>query len=105
MTSGLIYPRVCRLEATEQATRRLGRLQQVAYAAILEAACGGRTANEVAQATGNDRHTIQPRISELHRMALVIPSGKRRPNPSGKKATVWIVSEYAVGIPKTLLNT
>lgn len=75
--------------------QRLGRLQLLTWTAIRDAVDHGMTAHEVSLATGFDRHSIQPRISELRRKGLVIASTKRRPNPSGKSATVWIAAEYA----------
>lgn len=74
---------------------RLGRLQRLAFAAILAAGLGGLTALETASATGFDRMSIQPRISELRRKGMVAASGMRRRNPSGKTATVWIACECA----------
>ncbi len=82
-------------DATQANPVRLGRLQRLAFAAILAAGLGGLTALETASATGFDRLSIQPRISELRRKGLVTASGERRRNPSGKTATVWIASEYA----------
>jgi hypothetical protein len=80
----------------EAAPERLGPLQRETIAAIRDAQCGGRTAFEAASVTGHDRHSIQPRITELQRKGLVVASGRRRPNPSGKTAMVWIAREYAV---------
>lgn len=78
-----------------------GRLQLLTFTGIREAAIEGMTAHEVSIATGFDRHSIQPRISELQRKGLVIASGKRRCNPSGKTAIVWIASEYADATPQS----
>lgn len=72
---------------------RLGRLQVLSYGAIQAAGLGGLTAHETALATGFDRMAIQPRISELRSKGLVMASGMRRRNPSGKTATVWIASQ------------
>lgn len=76
-------------------SERLGRSQQFTCTAIRDAGDNGATAHEVSQITGLDRHSIQPRITELQRKGLVIASGKRRRNPSGKPATVWIATEHA----------
>ena len=77
-----------------------GRLQQITLTAIREAACEGLTAHEASLATGVDRHSIQPRISELRRKGLVIPSGKRRRNPSGRTAIAWLACECVdAGLP------
>lgn len=82
-------------DAAETISERMGRLQRLSYAAIHAVALEGLTAHETSLATGFDRSAIQPRISELRRKGLVIASGKRRRNPSGKAATVWIASGYA----------
>ena len=92
-------------EVTGASPERLGRLQQISCTAIRDAAHEGMTAHEVSLATRLDRHSIQPRISELRRMGLVIASGKRQLNPSGKTATVWIASEYADGVPQSAAAT
>ena len=86
-------------EASEASPKRLRRLQQITCIAIRETACDGLTAHEASLATGVDRVSIQLRISELRRKGLVIPNGKRRRNPSGRTATVWIASESADGNP------
>ena len=83
----------CSQEAAEAVPERLGRLQRLSIEAICAAAFEGLTAHETSLATGFDRSAIQPRISELRRRGLVIASGKRRRNPSGKTATAWIAVE------------
>lgn len=82
-------------------SERLGRLQLLSYNAICETAYKGLTAHEVSFATGFDRCAIQPRISELRRKGLVVACGKRRRNPSGKTAMVWVASVYADGDPQS----
>jgi len=37
-----------------------------------------------------DRWSIQPRTSELKRKGLIMDSGQRRPNCTGKLAIVWV---------------
>ena len=49
---------------------------------------GEATTLEVVAAIGLARESLQPRLSELRAMGLVEPTGKRRPNPSGKNAAV-----------------
>lgn len=105
MSTGPGHPRSDSLsrpqEACEASPKRLGRLQLFTFIAIRETACDGLTAPETSLATGIDRHSIQPRISELLRKGLVIPNGKRRRNPSGRTATVWIASEHVDGVPQS----
>jgi predicted transcriptional regulator len=50
----------------------------------------GLTAHEIAQALDVDRASIQLRLSELRRKGLVVDSGQRRRNESGKRAIVWL---------------
>lgn len=83
---------------------QLGRLQHLSRAAISAAALEGLTAHETSLATGFDRSAIQPRISELRRKGMVIASGQRRLNPSGKSATAWIASEYADALSHVLVR-
>lgn len=85
----------CPQEAAEAVPERLGRLQGLSLTSIRAAGPNGLTAIEAASATGFDRFSIQPRISELRRKGLVVASGQRRRNPSGKTATVWIAGLYA----------
>ncbi len=94
----------CPQEAAEAAPERLGRLQRLSRAAISAAALEGLTAHETSLATGFDRSAIQPRISELRRKGMVIASGQRRLNPSGKSATAWIASEYADALSHVLVR-
>jgi hypothetical protein len=47
------------------------------------------TADEIAQRLGEDRLSIRPRLSELAAKNLIVDSGTRRVNESGKSATVW----------------
>ena len=53
-------------------------LDRLAEATVLEAVAH----------TGFARESLQPRFSELRAMGLVEPTGARRPNPSGKSASV-----------------
>jgi len=71
---------------------KLGRLQQMALAAIHEAGWLGLTADELAAWLEMDRWSIQPRTSELKRKGLIKDCGQRRPNSTGKLAIVWIAA-------------
>lgn len=48
-----------------------------------------KTADEVAADLGLDILTVRPRCSELVARRLIMTSGDRRPNRSGRKANVW----------------
>ena len=47
------------------------------------------TADEIAGELELSRLTIRPRVSELYVSGFIEPSGKYRPNRSGKRAIVW----------------
>lgn len=51
------------------------------------------TADQVARRLGESVLAIRPRISELHTMGLIIDSGRRRKNKSGRNAIVWEYDE------------
>ena len=50
---------------------------------------GPMTADECAVRLGKSLLSIRPRFSELHAMRLIVDTGDRRRNVSGKSATVW----------------
>ena len=49
----------------------------------------GATADEIAYILKYSILTVRPRVSELNKMELIMDSGTRRPNTSGRMATVW----------------
>lgn len=69
---------------------KLGRLQRMAEMAIRDAGEDGLTADELAAKLDMDRWSVQPRTSELKRKGLILDSGQRRPNTTGKRAIVWV---------------
>ncbi|TIL42791.1 hypothetical protein [Mesorhizobium sp.] len=78
------------IAAAETLAPKLGRLQRMAQAAIRDVGTHGLTADELAARLKLDRWSIQPRTSELKRKGLILDSGQRRPNATGKLAIVWI---------------
>jgi len=78
------------IAAAEAVAPKLGRLQRMAESAIREAGANGLTADELARRIGLDRWSIQPRTSELRGKGLILDSGRRRPNATGKLAIVWV---------------
>lgn len=86
-------------EAAEALSPHLGRLQALSNAAICAAGPRGLTKYETSDTLGIDYTAIHPRISELRKKGLVVDSGRRRPNPSGKKAIVWIAAPVLRGGP------
>lgn len=75
--------------AAEAIAPCLGNLQRLTLAAIRTAGSNGRTAHETCDTLVIDRAAIQPRLSELRRKGLIVDSGRRRKNASGKSAIVW----------------
>ena len=57
---------------------------------ILKGAPDGLTADEVATRLQASVLAIRPRISELNRMGLILPTAIRRRNTSGLRAAVWV---------------
>lgn len=51
----------------------------------------GRTADDIAAALKMSTRTIQPRVSELRALGLIINDGRGR-NPSGHAAHLWKVA-------------
>lgn len=85
------------IEAAEAVAPKMGRLQKMALDAIAERGAFGLTADELAELLELDRYSIQPRTSELRRKGLIIDSGKRRRNSSGKSAIVWTAASPNLG--------
>lgn len=73
---------------------KLGRLQRLAAETIRAAGPFGLTADELAERVELPRWTIQPRTTELRIKGLVVDSGMRRPNCTGKAAKVWVAPEF-----------
>ena len=53
---------------------------------------GPATADEVAGRLGLSILAVRPRITELHRLGAIQPTGERRANDSGRQAKVWQVA-------------
>jgi hypothetical protein len=82
------------IEAADAVAPKCGRLQKLTLAAIADAGPFGRTADECAEVMGLDRYSVQPRTSELNRKGLIVDSGLRRFNATGKRAIVWTLPEF-----------
>lgn len=80
------------IEAAEALSPYLNRLQKLVHSAVDEATerRDGCTTIEAANALGRDHHEVGKRITELQQKGSVKDSGRRRLNPSGRKASVWI---------------
>jgi hypothetical protein len=68
------------------------RLQRKSLAAIVAAGDQGLTMEQVADAIGEHRHSVQPRTSELRAKGLICDSGIRRTLASGRKGIAWIAT-------------
>ena len=52
------------------------------------------TDHEVAQALDLLTDTSRARRVELRDLGMIVDSGRTRPTPSGRAATVWIISQH-----------
>ena len=73
------------------------RLQRTVLLAIHEVGPRGLTSQELADRTGIDFGSVQPRTTELRRRGLIQDSGQRRHNRNGKRAIVWIAAAKPEG--------
>lgn len=79
-------------EAATQAGTYAKRLQALCLSVLRRAGANGLTADECAIALGKSVLSIRPRFSELKILGLVIDSGRRRSNASGRRAAVWLAA-------------
>jgi hypothetical protein len=56
---------------------------------IIASTPGGSTADNIAFGLNRSILSIRPRVSELHRLGKIRPSGARGRNESGMSATIW----------------
>ena len=82
-------------EAADAIAPLTGRYRKLALDAITRAGWNGLTADELAEALSVTRWTAQPRTSELRALGKIVDSGRRRDNPSGRRAIVWVLPQYA----------
>lgn len=82
------------VEAANDFAPKLARWQRLSLEAIQVSGSRGLTADELAETLGCDRYTAQPRTSELKRKGLIVDSGLRRMNATGKRAIVWVVPQH-----------
>jgi len=72
-------------------TLRDRALRMIRVGGSLDSA-GGLTADEVAADLNESILAIRPRITELSKLGLIVDSGIRRKNGSGRQAIVWRVA-------------
>ena len=85
------------IDAARIMANSASRLQRTALFALQEVGSRGLTSQELADRTGIDFASIQPRTSELRRKGLIRDSGQRRRNRNGKRAIVWVARHYTGG--------
>lgn len=85
------------IAAAEALAPKIGRLQRLALAAIEQAGGQGCTADEAAELCDMARWSIQPRVCELKLKGLIVDSGARRFNSTGKRAIVWVTPQFQRG--------
>lgn len=69
-------------------------LREDVLRAIRAAGPWGLTADEAAARLRLTPFTARPRCTELHTAGLIVDSGVRRANASGRRAIVWIAPEH-----------
>lgn len=59
----------------------------------------GATCDDVEQRLGLRHQTASARLWELnHKLGLIGDSGRRRPTTTGRRAIVWVLTSYLVGV-------
>lgn len=67
------------------------RLRAMVLSAIGNSAAG-LTPDEAADALAISILSARPRVTELFKLGLIVPTGERRKNESGRSATVWRIA-------------
>jgi hypothetical protein len=81
------------IEAADAIAPKIGRLQRMTLEAIAVRGAFGCTADEVSDLLGVDHRSTQPRATELKLKGLIVDSGLRRLNATGRRAIVWVTPE------------
>lgn len=89
------YPVDTSIEAAEKIEPVAGVIREKVLRAVAAAGSSGITVLECCAQHGLDRFGVQPRFSELRVAGKIVDSGMRRRNPSGVRAIVWVLPEYA----------
>lgn len=74
-------------QAAEIIAPHVNRLEQVVIDALNDH--GPLTSEEIAQVTGEDFDSIQPRTSELRAKGIIEDSAHRRKNRRGRNVIIW----------------
>lgn len=81
-------------EAATEAKRRASALRRKVFEFIRSKGKHGATDDEIQVGLELEGSTQRPRRVELVNDSSVVPSGRYRQTRSGRKATVWVASEY-----------
>lgn len=76
-------------EAAQAVASTAKNLRDQVYMAIWKTGRAGATADEIATRLGRTVLSIRPRVSELHKLERIVPTGERGTNESGLSAKVW----------------
>ncbi|MCC6321080.1 MAG: hypothetical protein IT438_06535 [Phycisphaerales bacterium] len=97
-----LAPRNAPPGTSEVAARRIAGHAAAQRAAVLavivKSGAFGATDAEIESVTGIRAQSVSPRRGELHKLGLIVDSGRRRPTPRGRPAAVWVTTNHA---PKT----
>lgn len=85
-------PRNTRRAAREQFDQSVRDCEARVFGAILDAAAGGLTDEEISTVTGLELNTSRARRVRLRDDSKIIDSGQRRLTASGRKAIVWVAT-------------
>lgn len=80
-------------DTSKQAAEDMGSKASTIRGKVLDALSDimPMTPDEMANYLGMDKLSVRPRFSELRAKNLIMDTGERRANGSGKKAIVWSV--------------
>lgn len=79
-------------DAAKSMESAAGTLRRMALDKIKQSPAG-LTADQCADRLNEGVLSIRPRLSELRRFGLIMDSGRRGVNASGKRAVVWVARE------------
>lgn len=82
-------------EAAEGIASRAGKLKTLVLDFIRRQGRWGATDQEVAEGLNMLPDTSRARRVECRDYGLVVNSGRRRPTPTGRQATVWVAAEFS----------
>ena len=77
-------------DAARSIAPKAQKLRDIVYRAIEARGEQGATCHELADITGIEYASAQPRFTELRIAGKIEDSGQRRKTPSGKASIVWV---------------